>query len=101
MKLNNVNYFIIFISILVSIYLIESFLEISNILSKIKKQKIEFEFKQRINLAKNEGINFDKRSIFEIYEFYEKNNIPVSLMFKPTKFISSNGFTTKIKKYFL
>lgn len=39
MRLNNVNYFIIFISILISIYLIESFLEISNILSKIKKKK--------------------------------------------------------------
>ena len=63
MKLNNVNYFIIFISILFSIYLIESFLEISDILSKIKKQKIELEFKHRINLANNEGVNYDKRSI--------------------------------------
>ena len=100
MKLNNVNYFIIFISILFSIYLIESFLEISDILSKIKKQKIELEFKHRINLANNEGVNYDKRSIFEIYEFYENNNIPVSLMVKPTKFVSSNGFTTKNKKIF-
>ena len=74
------------------------FLEISDILSKIKKQKIELEFKHRINLANNEGVNYDKRSIFEIYEFYENNNIPVSLMVKPTKFVSSNGFTTKNKK---
>ena len=49
MRLNNVNYFIIFISILISIYLIESFLEISKILSKIKKQKID---NKKINLSK-------------------------------------------------
>ena len=49
MRLNNVNYFIIFISILISIYLIESFLEISKILSKIKKQKID---NKQINLSK-------------------------------------------------
>tara|TARA_Y100000590_G_scaffold456417_1_gene606985 strand:- start:1276 stop:2469 length:1194 start_codon:yes stop_codon:yes gene_type:complete len=100
MKLTYVNYIITFISFLLALYLIESFLEISNILQKTKQKKIDLEFRNKVKLANNVGINFDERSMLEVHLDFKKDGIESRLIIKPTKFISTDGILINGEKIF-
>ena len=100
MKLNYVNYIISFISFLLALYFIESFLEISNILQKAKQKRIDLEFRNKVKLANDEGINFDERSMIEVHLDYKKDGIESRLIIKPAKFISTDGILINGEKIF-
>ncbi len=100
MKLTYVNYIITFVSFILALYLIESFLEISNILQKTKQKRIELEFKDKVKSANNLGINFDERSMVDVYLDFRKNGVESKLIIKPTKFISTDGILINGEKIF-
>ena len=89
------NLLIVVISFFIGLYSVELFLETTNFVEKKKLEKVEHELNKKIKIAKINKIYFDKRSIKEVIKDYKKESINSSILIKPTKFVSSNGFKTK------
>ena len=89
------NLLIVVISFFIGLYSVELFLETTNFVEKKKLEKVEHELNKKIKIAKINKIYFDKRSIKEVINDYKKESINSSILIKPTKFVSSNGFKTK------
>ncbi len=79
---------IISISIIISLYIFEGFLQ-AGFLSENSLTK------QRAKIAKNQGIEFDERSRYEIYNELKQNNNDITVVIHPSQFLNfSNDIFT-------